>query len=137
MRQFSILLMAGILLTGFGIMEAKNKITVESMPPVVVKTCPLAGMIDVDPSLKEIRVTFSKEMMTDDMWSWVMLSEESFPEITGKAKFLEDKRTCVAPVALERGKTYAIWFNSERHRAFRDTQNHPAVPYLLVFRTSD
>ncbi len=74
-------------------------------------------------------------MMTKDMWSWVMVSKESFPNISGEVKYLKDKKTCVAPVNLEPGKTYVIWFNSEKYNAFRDTDNNPAVPYLLVFQT--
>lgn len=76
-------------------------------------------------------------MMTKDMWSWVMISKESFPNLTGEVKYLEDKKTCIATVTLEPGKTYAIWFNSGRHNAFRDTNKNPAVPYLLIFQTRE
>jgi hypothetical protein len=72
-----------------------SDVCVEAMPPSVVRTVPAAGETGVDPSLREIRVTFSKDMMTDRMWSWVMASEDSFPEITGDVKYLDDKRTCV------------------------------------------
>ena len=111
-------------------------VTVSSMPPVVVKTVPQAGALSIDPALKEIRVTFSKEMMTDQMWSWVKVSNETFPVITDKIRYLDDKRTCIAPVSLEPGKTYVIWINSEHFNSFRDLNNNPAIPYLLVFKTS-
>ena len=88
------------------------------MPAVVIKTIPESGDTSVDPSLKEIRVTFSKDMMTDNMWSWVMISKESFPIIIGQVKYLNDKRTCVAPVKLEPGRTYVVWFNSKKYNAF-------------------
>ena len=45
------------------------------------------------------------------------------------------KRTCVLPVKLEPGKTYAIWLNSQKFGNFKDTDGRSAVPYLLVFRT--
>lgn len=135
MRRIVIMLLAGVLMIGAGVVQAENKITVKSMPPVVVKTFPQAGDTAVDPSIKEISVTFSKDMMTNQMWSWVMISKESFPQIVGEVSYLDDKRTCIAPVKLEAGKTYAIWFNSEKYNAFRDTDNNPAVPYLLVFQT--
>ncbi len=64
-----------------------------------------------------------------------MISKESFPQISGEVRFLDDKRTCVAPVKLEPGKTYAIWFNSQKFDYFKDAEGHPAVPYLLVFQT--
>ena len=137
MRRVEMILMVGALLICFGFIRAETEITVQSMPPVVVSTLPQAGDTSVDPSLKEIRVTFSKDMMTEDMWSWVEVSKESFPKIVGKVRFLSDKRTCIAPVKLMPGKTYAIWFNSERFNSFKDKQGSPAVPYLLVFQTRD
>jgi RNA polymerase sigma-70 factor (ECF subfamily) len=55
--------------------------------------------------------------------------------MSGKPKYLSDKRTCVLPVKLEPGKTYAIWVNSEKFDNFKDAEGRPAVPYLLVFKT--
>ncbi len=135
MQRFMIMLLVGVLAIGVGIVQAENKITVKSMPPVVVKTFPQAGDTAVEPSIKEISVTFSKDMMTEDMWSLVMVSKEFFPSISGEVKYLKDKKTCVVPVNLEPGKTYVIWFNSEKYDAFRDTGNNQTVPYLLVFQT--
>ena len=111
-------------------------ITIEGLPPVVVKSVPASGATAVDPDTKEIRVTFSKDMLTKKMWSLVTVSQESFPKINGQMKYLAEKRTFVAPVKLEAGRTYALWTNQGRFTGFRDTDNHPAVPYLLVFRTS-
>jgi RNA polymerase sigma-70 factor (ECF subfamily) len=111
-----------------------DEVTLESVPPVVVKTVPEAGAADVDPKLTEIKVTFSKDMQ-DGSYSWVSLSRESFPKVDGKPKNLADRGTCVLPVKLEPGKTYAIWVNSEQFGNFKDTNGRSAVPYLLVFKT--
>ncbi len=111
-----------------------DDITLESVPPVVVKTAPEAGAAEVDPQLTEIKVTFSKDMQ-DGAWSWATLSQESFPHVDGKPEYLADKRTCVLPVKLEPGKTYAIWVNSEKFGHFKDADGRSAVPYLLVFKT--
>lgn len=116
-----------------GTAEAQE-ITLESAPPVVVKTAPEAGADAVDPSETEIRVTFSKEMR-DGTWSWSTASKESFPETAGKPSYAKDKRTCVLPVKLQPGKTYAIWINSQKFHNFKDAAGQPAVPYLLVFKT--
>ena len=137
MARMVMILLVGMLAINAGMVQAESKISVNTMPPVVVKTIPRAGDTFVDPSIKEIRVTFSKDMMTQDMWSWVIVSKESFPQIVGDVRYLEDKRTCVAPVKLKAGKTYAIWFNSVQYNAFRDKHNNPAVPYLLVFQTRE
>lgn len=111
-----------------------EEITLESVPPVVAKTVPEAGATDVDPMLTEIQVTFSKDMK-DRTWSWSTASTESFPKMNGKPKYLDNKRTCVAPVKLEPGKTYAIGVNSRKFGNFKDTFGKSAVPYLLVFKT--
>ncbi len=112
-----------------------DPITVDLMPPVVVKTSPPAGTKQVDPSLAELRVTFSKTMLTEEMWSFVKASPDSFPQIAGQPYYLKDRRTIVLPVKLARGRTYAMWINSAEHNSFRDRGSNPAVPYLLVFET--
>lgn len=118
--------------------QQEKLITVGNMPPSVVETVPQSGDLRVDPSLKEIRVTFSKDMMTDRMWSWVMNSKETFPEIDAKRiHYLKDNRTCVLPVKLEPNRTYVIWINSQKFNAFRDQGKRAAIPYLLVFETKE
>jgi RNA polymerase sigma-70 factor (ECF subfamily) len=109
--------------------------TVKNSAPVVVRTEPQAGDTKVDAAaVKEIKVTFSKEMK-DASWSWSQISKESFPEMTGKPHYDKDKRTCVLPVKLEAGKTYVLWLNPPRFQGFQDTEDHPAVFYPLVFET--
>jgi RNA polymerase sigma-70 factor (ECF subfamily) len=100
----------------------------------VIATIPQSGAADVDPALTELRVTFSKDMATNRMWSLCQISKESFPQSAGQVHYV-DNRTCVMPVKLEPGKTYALWFNRAQFNAFRDTQDHPSVPYQLVFET--
>lgn len=112
-----------------------DEVTLESVPPVVVKSVPAAGTPDIDPKTTEIKVTFSKNMK-DGTWSWSTLSKESFPEVDGKPKYLDDERTCVLPVKLQPEKTYAIWINSDKFQNFKDSNGVPSVPYLLVFRTT-
>jgi len=109
--------------------------SVEAMPPSVVSTIPQSGDTAVDPGLKEIRVTFSKDMITEQMWSVCQISDDSFPEFDGDIRYLGDKRSCVIPVKLEPGKTYVLWFNMTQFTNFHDTGNRPAIPYQLVFET--
>lgn len=109
--------------------------TVANMPPSVVKTVPQSGAVDVDPGLDRISVTFSKDMM-DGNWSWTQISDDTFPKMIGKPKYLDDKRTCVLSVELEPGKTYVTWLNSARYGNFKDTDGRSAAPYLLVFQTT-
>jgi RNA polymerase sigma-70 factor (ECF subfamily) len=113
-----------------------DDVSLDSVPPVVVKTVPEAGVTNVDPDLSEIKVTYSKEM-SDGSWSWSTFTKDSFPKVDGNPRYLDDKRTCVLPVKLQTGKTYAIWLNSAKFGNFRDTDGRSAVPYLLVFQTKE
>jgi len=109
--------------------------SVRNLPPVVVKTVPQSGDTEVDPSINEIRVTFSKPMKNGS-WSWSQISDETYPKATGKPGYEADGKTCVLPVKLEPGKTYVVWLNSAKFGNFRDTDGQSAVPYLLVFETA-
>ena len=123
-----------VLLVLLGSPAIAEEVTLGSVPPVVVQTFPAAGSAEVDPLLKEIRVTFSKPMR-DGSWTWAMIDQKHFPRLAGDPKFSGDKLTCLLPVDLEPGRTYAIWVNSEKLRNFADSEGRAAVPYLLVFRT--
>jgi len=135
MRKIGAFMLLAILMVSVAAAEDKPEVNVKTMPPSVIKTVPQAGDTAVDPSTKEIRVTFSKDMLTERMWSVCQISKETFPKIVGNIHYLDDKRTCVIPVTLKPGKTYVLWFNKGRFNSFRDTGNNPSVPYLLVFQT--
>jgi len=115
--------------------SATSSMTWESAPPVVIRTVPEAGANNVPPGPTEIRVTFSKEM-TDGSWSWCDAWENSTPADGEKPKYEADHITCVCKVKLEPGKTYGYWLNTKSYRNFKDKDGHPAVPYLLTFKTA-
>lgn len=108
--------------------------SIESMPPVVVKTFPEAGSKNVAPGVVEIRATFSKPM-ADGSWSWATAWQNSIPEMVGKPRYEADGKTCVLKGKLEPGKTYGVWLNSQKFKNFKDRRGQAAVPYLLVFET--
>ncbi len=129
------MIVATCLMTCACVAQPAKEVSVKSMPPSVIKTVPQAGDSAVDPALKEISVTFSKDMMTNRMWAVCQISKETYPKTAGQIHYLSDQRTCVVPVSLEPGKTYALWFNRGQFNSFRDKENNPSVPYLLVFAT--
>ena len=132
------LLLATVSLALIAPADANATYNVNNMPPSVVRTIPQAGAMTVDPGLKEIRVTFSKDMMTHEMWSWCSQTPETFPQSdTSAIRYLDDRRTCVLPVTLQPGKTYVLWINSQKFGHFKDLSAQSAVPYLLVFKTGD
>ncbi|HXT12804.1 MAG TPA: Ig-like domain-containing protein [Candidatus Angelobacter sp.] len=114
--------------------RAQNTPSIDSMPPVVVKTIPEAGTKDVAPGEVEIKVTFSKEMK-DNSWSWSTAWKDSSPEVIGKPAYDSDHKTCVLKVKLEPNKTYGYLLNSQNFHGFKDQQGHSAMPYLLTFQT--
>ena len=65
--------------------QQQEKVTVATLPPVVVKTVPQAGDVKVDPNITEIRVTFSKRMQNGS-WSWSTVSTTRMPKTTGKPR---------------------------------------------------
>jgi len=135
-RTLTATLLAVMTLTTVELTAEDKPATVQTMPPSVVKTVPQCGDMAVDPALKEVSVTFSKDMMTERMWAICQISDETFPgKGSGETHYLADKRTCVFPVKLQPGKTYVLWFNRGKFNSFRDAANNPAVPYLLVFQT--
>ena len=109
---------------------------IDSFAPVVVKTVPEAGSKDVSPGEVEIKITFSKEM-ADQSWSWSSAWQNSDPKSLGKPHYEANHKTCVMKVKLEPGKTYGWWINSPKFHGFQDLQNHPAIPYLLTFKTAE
>ena len=44
----------------------------------------LLGDVAVDPVLREVRVTFSKDMQTHEMWSFALGSEGPQPGLAGR-----------------------------------------------------
>jgi len=123
-----------VLLVAFDSQSQAQDMTLQTAPPVVVKTVPESGAKEIDPGLSEIKITFSKDMQGHS-WSWSTAWQKSTPDASGAPKYLDDKRTCVLPVKLESGKVYGYWLNSEKFHNFKDSDGRPAVPYLLVFRT--
>jgi RNA polymerase sigma-70 factor (ECF subfamily) len=133
MRRLVIAALVVVASSGSAGSAEQPELSVAALPPVVVKTLPQAGDTQVDPSITEIRGTFSKKMTTGKNYSWAG-AEDSW--VTGKPRWLADGKTCVLPVKLEPGRTYVVWLNSPSFRNFRDSQGQSAIPYLLVFETA-
>ena len=108
----------------------------KGLRPVVIGTFPAAGSENIDPGLTRLKIAFSKRM-TPKSYSLCMKDKDSFPKIEGEPKFSPDGKSCLVAVSLEPGKTYVIWINSANNANFKDTDGHPAVPYLFAFRTAD
>jgi beta-lactamase regulating signal transducer with metallopeptidase domain len=102
--------------------------------PTIVSTKPAVGSTDVDPRLREISVTFDRDMSVDG-YSWTGGGEFFPPSPAGKSAVWLDKRTCVLPVELKLGSFYRVGINSSRFHNFRSELGVPAATAAIYFAT--
>jgi|GEM_PF-3279267 len=110
--------------------------TPDEQKPKVVATFPREGaVVDAD-QVKEIRVTFSADMLTrDGAWS-IYFGDDYFPQPTESPIHWQDVRTWVYPVKLEPHKAYSLCVNKGKSlRNFVNAKGNSAVPYQLNFTT--
>jgi len=104
--------------------------------PVVVSSTPANGEKEIDPNLETITVEFN-EVMDQSNSSWSADEDESFPEVTEDAYFINDGRKNILPVKLESNKNYVLWLNKEGEKKFKDDSGNPLEPYKIEFSTGD
>jgi RNA polymerase sigma-70 factor (ECF subfamily) len=109
-----------------------NDLETEPPPPRVVNTIPASGATEVSVQTREIVVVFDQDMLPGFSW----IAGPHFPKADG-APVWRDKRTCVLPVKLERGKFYRIGINSseDKFQNFTNEHGRPAFPSVLTFVT--
>lgn len=110
--------------------ELKNRVR----RPEIVSLTPPNGAKDVDPGLREIRVTFNVPM--GEGCSWVG-GGANFPTIPpGKRpSWSADGKTCVLPVELKPGWDYRLGLNSASFKNFATAAGVPLEPVVYTFRT--
>jgi len=113
-------------------MQSEKSPSTTSTAPQIVKTIPVIGAKDVDPSIKEIIVVFDRDMGPGFSWTG---GGPTFPKTTGNAVW-RDSRTCVLPVALEPGKSYRFGINAPSFQNFRSKEGVPVEPVPFEFMTS-
>jgi len=123
-----------VLFLGVPIQKMIGNIYIYLVSPKVIATNPRNGATDVDPSLSEIKVTFSKPMEKNTR---SFSTPNSGSELTWMDKFfyINNDRTCVQQVRLKPGITYVIWINDPKHIGFKDKSGNALQPYKLEFTT--
>lgn len=116
-----------------GLLFLISSSALHALPARIKSTVPEIGAAEVDPAIKEIRVTFDRDMSEGMSWTG---SGEAFPPSPkdAKPKWI-DKRTCAFPVKLEAGKFYRIGVNSTDFTNFQDGSGVPAAPRVIYFTT--
>ena len=100
--------------------------------PRVVSVVPANGAAGVDPSIREIRVTFDMSMSRDG-YSFVGRGEH-FPSVTGVARWI-DARTWAVPVKLRPNWEYGFGINGRSFKNFRSIWLVPVEPARYHFTT--
>lgn len=101
--------------------------------PTIVSTSPRVGDTSVDPALKEVTVTFDRDMAGGFSWTGGGPEYPSTPP--GQRVVWRDKRTCVLPVKLEPMRHYRVGINSVSYQNFRSAAGVPARPSAIYFTT--
>jgi beta-lactamase regulating signal transducer with metallopeptidase domain len=102
--------------------------------PTIVSTQPRIGATDVDPSIKEISVTFDRDMDVGG-YSWTGAGPFHPPSPPDAGPVWIDKRTCVLPVQLEGESFYRVGINSTSYQNFRSAMGVPAETTAIYFAT--
>lgn len=118
----------------FTTVGASEQLKRKASRPIIVGLVPKNGANDVDPNLKELRVTFNVPM--GDGCSWTGGGEQ-FPTIPeGKKVFwTDDHKTCVLPVELKPAWEYHLGINSPSHKNFQSSGGVPLEPAGYSFKT--
>jgi beta-lactamase regulating signal transducer with metallopeptidase domain len=106
----------------------------EAEPPRVISTTPANGDQNVDPALKEISVTFDRDMNPHE-YAWVKYGP-TYPPTSEAAPYWRDRRTCVLRVTLNPGHDYLLGVNDNQYRGFHSASGVAAEPLVLEFRTA-
>jgi len=112
--------------------EVRKRVT----KPAIVSMDPPNGATNVDPNLKEIRVTFNVEMGGGFSWCG---GGANFPESPegGRARWSEDKKTCFRPVQLKPNWDYRLGINAYSFKNFSSAWGVPVDPVSYTFTTGD
>ena len=102
-------------------------------PPRVAKAIPDDGATDVDPKMRELRVTFDQDMRPGGYS--IVGGGPTFPAGPEARTRWLDARTIMMPLKMEPNRDYQLSINTERFQNFRNTEGQPAEPYPIRFRT--
>lgn len=113
--------------------DQKNEGPVPAAAPRVVATYPARDSTIPSGSLT-LSVTFD-QAMRDGSYSFVQMSEETYPTCEPRPQVSADRRTFTLRCTTLPGRKYEIWFNRAPYMNFRSVAGTPAQPFQLLFRT--
>ena len=112
---------------------AKKTKVQASRKPKVVSMIPANGAEDVDPNLKEMKITFDRPMM-DGNWSIVKMTP-NFPEMTGKPHYDKERKVLTVGIGLEPNRKYELWLNKGKFSSFMSEDGVLLDSVAVTFKT--
>jgi len=114
---------------------ASDELKARVIKPTVAKMEPPNGAKDVDPNLREIRVTFSAAMGGGFSWTG---GGPNFPTIPSGARpsWSADRKTAILPVQLQPNWDYRLGLNSPSNKNFSSEWGVPLDPVVYTFHTA-
>ena len=100
--------------------------------PKIVAMTPVNGDTNVDPSLKEIKVIFSRRMRSGFAF---VGGGPKFPETSGRASYDKTRTVVTLPVKLKPNWDYEFWLNRGRFDTFRSEEGVRLKSVHVTFRT--
>ena len=113
---------------------ATPKVKARMNRPKLISISPENGATDVDPNLKEVRVTFNRKMGKG--FSWIG-GGPHFPKIPEgmKPRWSKDGKTCILPVQLKPDWKYNLGLNNRLFHGFTSDSGVFLEPVSYQFRT--
>lgn len=99
--------------------------------PHVVAVSPAKGAI-IAPGPFSLTVTYDRPMR-DNSWSFVQVSQGSYPDCQGSPVRSADGRSFTLSCIAKPGMRYEVWFNRGKFRNFRSIDGASAMPFGLKF----
>lgn len=112
--------------------QATFLIAADATVPQIVSMKPANDAKDVDPKIKELRVTFNVPMAAGFSWTG---GGPNFPKTVGRPRWTKDRKTCVLPVQLKSGWSYQLGLNSVSFKNFQSESGVPLEPVVYQFKT--
>ena len=113
------------------LLSATNAIAADA--PQVVELIPANGATDVDPNIKEMRITFDRDMRTRG-WS-LCGGGPSFPNVQGQPRW-KNKKTLLVKIKLEPDHDYSLMLNCSSATNFQSAAGTALVPVPWSFATA-
>ena len=109
------------------------KLLPPTVPPRVISISPANGAADVDPELKEIRITFSRQMMAE---SWAYCgSGPHFPGVIAKPHYNGNRTVWSVQIQLRPEWDYECGLNTDpRYEGFISEDGVALAPVRVKFR---